>query len=304
MLEAVKTYGFFYLDLRGTLEGETLLTESEQLHAVAKDAFAVPTDEKLQYALQRGVSLFGYKPTDKDQRPDTTEFFNISKDHLHNIPGTESRSYPPLINHHRPLLQAFTKHGHECGMVVLQTLAKELGLAPDEFTNLNLFDQPSGDHCRLTRKAPHSSDTNPLAVGLQSHTDFGSVTILFNWLGGLQIESRTEGRTGEWEWVKPIPGHAVINLGTVSPLSLSLSLSPSLYLSHTHTHTVTPSTRRDELPSEHHRRTNTPTHPSRRRNGKIHQRRPQICQTPGRVPAGRASGPGPVQRRVFCAAPQ
>jgi isopenicillin N synthase-like dioxygenase len=243
VLEAVKTYGFFYLDLRGTPEGETLLAESEQLHAVAKDAFAVPTDEKLQYALQRGVSLFGYKPTgrvkttDKDQRPDTTEFLNISKDHLHNIPGTESRSYPPLINHHRPLLQAFTKHGHECGMVVLQTLAKELGLAPDEFTNLNLFDQPSGDHCRLTRKAPHSSDTNPLAVGLQSHTDFGSVTILFNWLGGLQIESRTEGRTGEWEWVKPIPGHAVINLGTVSPLSLALALSL----------TATPSTHKDEL---------------------------------------------------------
>jgi isopenicillin N synthase-like dioxygenase len=243
VLEAVKTYGFFYLDLRGTPEGETLLAESEQLHAVAKDAFDVPTDEKLQYALQRGVSLFGYKPTgrvkttDKDQRPDTTEFLNISKDHLHNIPGTESRSYPPLINHHRPLLQAFTKHGHECGMVVLQTLAKELGLAPDEFTNLNLFDQPSGDHCRLTRKAPHSSDTNPLAVGLQSHTDFGSVTILFNWLGGLQIESRTEGRTGEWEWVKPIPGHAVINLGTVSPLSLALALSL----------TATPSTHKDEL---------------------------------------------------------
>lgn len=225
VLEATKTYGFFYLDLQGIPEGETLLAESEQLHALAKDAFAAPLDEKLQYALERGVSLFGYKPTgrvkttDKDQRPDTTEFFNISKDHLHNVPGTSGRSYPPQIEHHRPLLRSFTEHGHQCGMVILRTLAEQLDLPPDEFTNLNLFDRPSGDHCRLTRKTPHGSDTDPLAIGLPSHTDFGSVTVLFNWLGGLQIESRTEGKTGEWEWVKPVPGHAIINLGTVSPLS-------------------------------------------------------------------------------------
>ncbi len=77
-------------------------------------------------------------------------------------------------------------------MVVLRTLARQLGLAETAFTDLNLFDKPSGDHCRLTRKAPHSSDAN--AIGLPSRTDFGSVTVLFNWLGGLQIESApTEG---------------------------------------------------------------------------------------------------------------
>jgi isopenicillin N synthase-like dioxygenase len=37
------------------------------------------------------------------------------------------------------------------------------------------------------------------------------VTILFNWLGGLQIESRTA--PGTWSYVQPLPGHAVINLG-------------------------------------------------------------------------------------------
>ncbi|GAB1311252.1 Fe2OG dioxygenase domain-containing protein [Madurella fahalii] len=216
VLEAARTYGFFYLDLQGVPEGEALLTESEQFHALAKDVFSIPLDEKLQYALQRGVSLFGYKPagtvktTDKDQRPDTTEFFNISKDHMHGV--APSRSYPPQIGRQRPLLQSFTRHGHECGMAVLRTLAQQLGLQPDEFTRLNLFDRPSGDHCRLTRKTPHSSDAAK-AIGLPSHTDFGSVTVLFNWLGGLQIESRTEGRMGEWEWVKPVPGHAIINLG-------------------------------------------------------------------------------------------
>lgn len=236
VLEAAKTYGFFYLSLSDTPSGQTLLAESEQLLALAKIAFSLPLPTKLQYALERGVSLFGYKPagtvkqTDRSQRPDMTEFFNISKDVLHGTPGTTPRSYPPLlVEQHRELLQSFIKHGHDLGMVVLRVLAEQLGLDSDAFTQFNLFDQPSGDHIRLTRKPGtglNDGDGDSARIGLPSHTDFGSVTILFNWLGGLQIESRTEGRVGEWEWVKPMPGHAIINLGELAwDFSLNLCLS-------------------------------------------------------------------------------
>ena len=215
VLQATQTHGFFYLKLMDTPEGERLLAHAEELLALAKTVFDHPEEEKLTYQLEKGKSLFGYKAagtvkkTDKDARPDTTEFFNVAKDHVHGV--TASRSYPPEIVAATPLFQAFTKEGHECGMAVLRTLARQLGLAEDIFTDLNLFDKPSGDHCRLTKKTPHSSDAN--AIGLPSHTDFGSVTILFNWLGGLQIESHTADQAGEWEWVKPMPGHAVVNLG-------------------------------------------------------------------------------------------
>ncbi|KAG7292255.1 hypothetical protein NEMBOFW57_002290 [Staphylotrichum longicolle] len=225
VLEAAQTHGFFYLDLQGAPEGDTFLSEAEQLYALAKDAFASPLDEKLQFALERGVSLFGYKPTgtvkttDRSQRPDSTEFICIAKDHLHGV--TPSRLYPPPIEQHRPLLQSFTRHGHACGMLILRTLASRLGLAPDAFTRLNRFDQPSGDHCRLTHTGPHSADANNV-LGLPSHTDFGSVTVLFNWLGGLQIESpssisssgsSSSSHESEWLWVQPLPGHAIVNLG-------------------------------------------------------------------------------------------
>lgn len=46
-----------------------------------------------------------------------------------------------------------------------------------------------------------------------AHTDFGSITILFNWLGGLQIKSKSPHNLGEWEYVKPLAGHAICNLG-------------------------------------------------------------------------------------------
>jgi len=85
VLEACQTYGFFYLDLTDSPSGEALLEQSEKLLELSKVAFQPPREEKMKHELQRGVSLFGYKAagtvkkTDKDLRPDTTEFFNVSK---------------------------------------------------------------------------------------------------------------------------------------------------------------------------------------------------------------------------------
>jgi isopenicillin N synthase-like dioxygenase len=215
-LEACQTYGFFHLDLQDSPTGQQLLHESEELLDLSQRSLtAVPREEKMKYHLQKGVSMFGYKAdgtikkTDPERRPDSTEFWNIAKDHLLGI--TPSREYPPAIEEAKPILASFARGAHETGMTVLRNLAIRLGLGPEELTVLNDVNKPAGDHIRLTHKWPHPTDKN--AVGLPSHTDFGSVTILFNWLGGLQIQSRSPGTEGQWEFVKPLPGHAIINLG-------------------------------------------------------------------------------------------
>ena len=114
----------------------------------------------------------------------------------------------------KPLFQSFQTKSHEICMSVLGALAQQLDLLPGSFVDKNIFTELSGDHCRLTHKTPHPTDKN--AIGLPSHTDFGSITLLFNWLGGLQIQSRDPEKQGEWEYVKPLPGHAIINLGDAS----------------------------------------------------------------------------------------
>jgi isopenicillin N synthase-like dioxygenase len=216
VLEACQTFGFFYLDLTDSPEGERLIDEAEGLLNLAKKSFSArDPEEQKKWHLEKGVSMFGYKAagtvknTDKEARPDTTEFWNISKDHMHGF--APSRDYPPEIEGAKLLLKDFTRDAHECGMIVLRTLADALDLPTETFVDLNTFSKPAGDHCRLTHKFPHVSDKK--AIGLPSHTDFGSVTVLFNWLGGLQIQSRRPDRLGEWEWVKPEAGKAIINLG-------------------------------------------------------------------------------------------
>jgi isopenicillin N synthase-like dioxygenase len=215
VLEACRTHGFFYLDLTEDDTGRTLLEYSEDLLSLAYRSFDRPVEEKRKYALLKGVNLFGYKEngtvkqTDPEKRPDTTEFFNVAKDHVHGFDKT--REYPQEIVDNKPLFQSFTREAHKTCMLVLITLAKQLDLAPDSFTNKNIFTETSGDHCRLTHKIAHPTDKN--AIGLPSHTDFGSITMLFNWLGGLQIQSHDPAKKGEWEYVKPMPGHAIVNLG-------------------------------------------------------------------------------------------
>jgi isopenicillin N synthase-like dioxygenase len=214
--EACRTHGFFYLDLQSTSLGDTLIKESENLLEVSASAFDHPTEEKAQHAIVKGGrTLFGYKPagtvkkTGPNQRPDITEMFNISKDHMHGF--TKSRSYPSDIWKSQDLIKSFQKNAHTIGMLILSTLASKLGVSPDEFATRNDFTRPAGDHVRLTYMPGQvlSDET----MGLVSHTDFGSITILFNWLGGLQIQSHEPETRSEWLYVKPLAGCAIINLG-------------------------------------------------------------------------------------------
>ncbi|KAF9773231.1 hypothetical protein IL306_009005 [Fusarium sp. DS 682] len=216
LLKASQSDGFFYLDLTDYLTGRALLSDTEDVLAISKQALNITSDKKMACLAERGKEMFGYKPagavkkTDIDSRPDTTEFFNVSKDHL--LGNTQTRKYPVEITDHWAELGKFAQDCHSLGLFVLRILAEQLNLPPDEFVKRNNISSLSGDHIRMTKMAasePHQGNT----IGLASHTDFGSITVLFNWVGGLQIQSHDPAKQGEWAFVKPLPGHAIINLG-------------------------------------------------------------------------------------------
>ena len=72
----------------------------------------------------------------------------------------------------------------------------------------------------MTRGPPRKTAEMP-EIQTPSHTDFGTITVLMNWLGGLQVWSESSRKAGplepdvpgEWLWVKPKPGCAIVNLG-------------------------------------------------------------------------------------------
>ena len=98
---------------------------------------------------------------------------------------------------------------HSVVRLVLDLLNEHLELPPGTLLNLHRLSSLSGDQVRFVKAPPQPLDDRQVA--LNEHTDFGSVTVLFNRLGGLQI--LPPGTDAEWCYVRPLPGHAIINLG-------------------------------------------------------------------------------------------
>jgi isopenicillin N synthase-like dioxygenase len=98
---------------------------------------------------------------------------------------------------------------HAIVTLILNILNHQLALPKDTLSNLHRQQAVSGDQVRFVKAPPQPADDRRTALG--QHTDFGSVTILFNRLGGLQV--LPPGADAEWVYVRPLPGHAIVNLG-------------------------------------------------------------------------------------------
>ncbi|EED22981.1 oxidoreductase, 2OG-Fe(II) oxygenase family, putative [Talaromyces stipitatus ATCC 10500] len=209
---ACENIGFFYLDLRNEGQGDSILSDADELFKISEQLFALDFEEKSKYDHSKKRSYYGYKPlgagqVDEKGNLDSVEFYNIAKDDLFGI--MEPLPQPDIIQNNRYKLKTFVTNAHAIVRLVLDLLNEHLQLPPSTLANMHCIDQHSGDQIRMTRSPPQPmNDGVPRLAG---HTDFGSITVLFNRLGGLQV--LPPGPDAEWKWVKPLPGHCIINLG-------------------------------------------------------------------------------------------
>lgn len=115
---------------------------------------------------------------------------------------------PDLIKQNWQLLGDYARNCRAAIDLMFTHLEKHLELPIGTFAKLHRIEEMSGDHVRFNKAAPGKFDAEKAKLG--EHTDFGSLTILFNWMGGLQIR---HPETNEWIYVRPVPGSAIVNLG-------------------------------------------------------------------------------------------
>jgi isopenicillin N synthase-like dioxygenase len=120
-------------------------------------------------------------------------------------------------------------------MLITSLLSSRLPLTPESRANGGLeavhrLNARSGDQIRFVKAPPQEQQLKGVALG--QHTDFGSVTVLFNRLGGLQVrlpdsiaptpptstsppptDIETKLCESGWTYIRPLPGHCIINLG-------------------------------------------------------------------------------------------
>ncbi|KAG0650099.1 Glutamine hydroxylase [Hyphodiscus hymeniophilus] len=219
LFSASKDLGFFYLDLKEDKLGEELLEEAKDLFALGPRLYELGRDELQKYDYKSQGSYMGYKGfgsavVDEKGSLDRNEFYNIPKNDFLGISKTPF-AHPQILHDHASLIKSYMNHSHSLVRLILAHLNTHLHLPPGTLQSLHRLDEISGDQVRIIKSPPQPA--SDLRTALGKHTDFGTITILFNQLGGLQILPPPSlvpaGQEPQWTYVKPLAGHCIVNLG-------------------------------------------------------------------------------------------
>ncbi|KAL0575856.1 hypothetical protein V5O48_006106 [Marasmius crinis-equi] len=195
------------------LKNHGVQNEVDGMFEMGEATMKLPMGEKMKYEQGDEGTSFGYKAAganavDASGTLDTVEFINIAKDDAFAWPKTARRAYPPTVNERMDsTVVPFIKKSTEINTTLLNVFNAKLGLPDGELAKRHPDYEFSGSEAR-TIKNPKNMPKERTAIG--AHTDFGSLSFLHNRLGGLQV---LPPGVDEWQYVRPISGHAICNVG-------------------------------------------------------------------------------------------
>ncbi|KAI8990676.1 Clavaminate synthase-like protein [Trametes punicea] len=202
---AATSTGFWYLSNHGVDR------EVDAMFDLGADTLALPLSEKMKYEQGDNGDSFGYKArgtiaTDLNGTRDTVEFLNIAQDDALSWPHPTHRTYPSTVTTRMDsVVTPFVEKSMAVNNTLLDIFERLLGLPKGAISMLHATDEPCGSEARVIKTPPNQS-----SAGIGAHTDFGTLTFLHNRLGGLQV---LPPGSQEWQYLKPLPGHAICNIG-------------------------------------------------------------------------------------------
>ncbi|MBD2208161.1 isopenicillin N synthase family oxygenase [Calothrix sp. FACHB-1219] len=190
--QACHEIGFMYLQNHG-ISAERIFQQSQAL-------FNLPLHIKQQLAWSDEFSNTGYVGIERERlnpnNPgDLKEAFNISKQNNLGKILTELNTVE------------FYDACTELANKILQAFALALELPDDFFTSKH---NQQNHTLRLLHYPPLTTTPKPGQVRAGEHSDYGSITLLFqDNIGGLEVQTIT----GEWIAAPSIPGTVIVNTG-------------------------------------------------------------------------------------------
>ncbi|KAH9950615.1 Clavaminate synthase-like protein [Amylocystis lapponica] len=208
--KAATDLGFWYLKNHGVEE------EVDGMFDMGAEVMGLPLEEKMLYeqgddGISHGYKAAGASATDETGALDSVEFFNVSKDDALAWPVQVHRAYPPAVAARIPdVVIPFVRKSVEVNRTLISVLGDRLGLPDGAILRRHRTEEHSGCETRCIRSPPRPEGMIEDRAALGAHTDFGSLSFLHNRMGGLQV---LVPGSNQWQWAKPIPGHAICNLG-------------------------------------------------------------------------------------------
>lgn len=219
MRKAAVETGFFYI------RGHNVTSELMDATFVAtKYFFSLPEAVKASIAVTPQTSHRGYLPLAQTKQPgvkraDLKESFNFAYPFRADDPALASGCALVGVNQWlegeaewRRVLERYYAAIFELGQRVLSGIALSLDLPRDFFRDL--YRHPLV-RARLIHYPPQQEGTDDGQFGAAAHTDYGTITILWqDNVGGLQVRNRK----GVWIDAPPVPDTFVINIGDMLEL--------------------------------------------------------------------------------------
>ncbi len=193
--------GFMYLSQPGI--DHQLLSHT---FAQSQGFFDQPLERKEQILWQptnRGYVAPERQQLDPDRPGDYKEALDLGSDQNLNQPNL----WPPDLEGFREQIVAFCGACESLAAEVLRAFALGLDLTEDFFVERHAKRNYT---LRLLHYPPITQPLKPNQIRTGDHTDWGSVTLLFqDQVGGLEVLTRQ----GEWIPATPIPDTVLVNIG-------------------------------------------------------------------------------------------
>jgi isopenicillin N synthase-like dioxygenase len=208
--KAATELGFWYLKNHG------VDFEVNEMFDMGVETMQLPVEEKMKFEQGNDGMSFGYKAaganaTDEYGTMDTVEFINVAKDDALAWPKTARRTYPaPTMARMESTIVPFVCKSLAVNATLMNVFNDRLGLPEGELAKRHSMEEFSGSEARCIKNPPRPQGMSEEQRAIGAHTDFGSLSFLHNRLGGLQV---LVPGTEKWQFVKPIPGHAICNIG-------------------------------------------------------------------------------------------
>ncbi|KAJ8118887.1 hypothetical protein OPT61_g232 [Boeremia exigua] len=206
LMSACEHYGFFYLDLT-SVGASNMMKDLDDLRVLMGDWFKQPVTSKLKTPTIS--NSHGYKPVGiqsgiSENTKDGWEALKVGHRELRG-----RWALPPVVKSNPRVFDDFSAASHYVLKHLLDCISSGLELKDEQsLHHLHRDDEPSKSTLYFLHYP--AATIAQAGVGQNMHTDVGSLTLLFAPQWGLQALSPD---SGDWEWVEPKPGHAIINVG-------------------------------------------------------------------------------------------
>jgi isopenicillin N synthase-like dioxygenase len=206
LIDAFTTIGFVYL--QNTAFPEDML---KAVFKIGQEFFDLPESQKRKYPFTKDEN-HGYVTMEQEsvnpERPgDLKQCFDVSLCTLN-----DAKRWPSEITDFKRIAVDFFAVCSKLALRVLLAIAHGLEMKDVKFFDRchNLMSVPSGTMLRLLMYPPLPEGIKADQVRLGEHSDYGSITLLFqDSIGGLQVKTRD----GQWIEAVPVANAVLINVG-------------------------------------------------------------------------------------------